>query len=198
MESLTYIISDQVDFSRLVSHRYPTNLFMSISWRAIPSAVRKQSVCSLGSDLADVCNSNWWNYTELLPLPVQALSCGYSRFYHQADTLPSQQLSPSDPLGCERTIPQLRDGHSIGALWLFPSIQLFFWHHSSLASYITHYVCGAFTCEVIYTLRCLCYRLVVFFMCELKGKCGLRDLTQLAVENAVVTHKAKLHTILLK
>lgn len=100
MESLTYIISDQVDFSRLVSHRYPTNLFMSISWRAIPSAVRKQSVCSLGSDLADVCNSNRWNYTELLPLPVQALSCGYSRFYHQADALPSQQLSPSDPLGC--------------------------------------------------------------------------------------------------
>ncbi len=107
MESLAYIIFDQVDFSRLVSHRYPTNLFMSISWRAIPTAVRKQSVCSLGSDLADVCNSNRWNYTGLLPLPVQTLSCGYSRFYHQADALPSQQLSPCDPLGSERTISWL-------------------------------------------------------------------------------------------
>lgn len=57
--SNSYMTSYQVDFSRLVSHRYPTNLFMSISLRA--AAVRKQSVCSLGSDLADVCNSNPWN-----------------------------------------------------------------------------------------------------------------------------------------
>lgn len=56
-----YMVSYQVDFSRLVSHRYPPNLFMSISWRVFPTAVRKQSVCSLGSDLADVCNSNRWN-----------------------------------------------------------------------------------------------------------------------------------------
>lgn len=74
--------------SRLVSHRYPTNLFTSTSQRAVPTAVRKQSVCSLGSDLADVCNSNRWNQTELLPLPVWALSCGHSRF------LPSSRRTP--------------------------------------------------------------------------------------------------------
>lgn len=56
-----FMICYQVAFSRLVSHRYPTNLFMSVSCRAIPAAVRKQSVCSLGTDLADVCNSNRWN-----------------------------------------------------------------------------------------------------------------------------------------
>lgn len=56
-----YMISYEVDFSRPVSHRYPANLFMSVSWHAIPTAVRKQSVCSLGSNLADICNSNWWS-----------------------------------------------------------------------------------------------------------------------------------------
>lgn len=39
-------------FSRQVSHRYPANLFTSLAWCAISSALRKQSVCSLGSDLA--------------------------------------------------------------------------------------------------------------------------------------------------
>lgn len=56
-----YMIFHQRGFSRQVSHTYPPNLFMSISVRAFPTAVRKQSVCSLGSDLADVCNSNQWN-----------------------------------------------------------------------------------------------------------------------------------------
>lgn len=105
-----YMICDRVDFSRPASHRYPTDPFMSISWRASPTAVRKQSVCSLGSDLADVCNSNRWNQTQLLPLPVQALSCGYSRFYHHADTLPSQQLSPCDP-------PPNSPGHESTVSW---------------------------------------------------------------------------------
>lgn len=39
-------------FSRQVSHRYPANLFTSLAWCAVSSALRKQSVCSLGSDLA--------------------------------------------------------------------------------------------------------------------------------------------------
>lgn len=95
---INYMISDQVDFSRLVSHRYRTNLFMSISWRAVPTAVRKQSVCSLGSYLADVCNSNPAELDRASPsASSSALSCGYSRFYHQADALPPQQFSPCDP-----------------------------------------------------------------------------------------------------
>lgn len=36
----------------------PTNRAMSVSWPTVPTAARKQSVCSLGSDLADDCNSN--------------------------------------------------------------------------------------------------------------------------------------------
>lgn len=95
--------------SRPVSHRYPTNLFTSTSQRAVPTAVRKQSVCSLGSDLADVCNSNRWNQTELLPLPVWALSCGYSRFLPSSRrTPPSQQRSPCvHPSSYEHTVSWL-------------------------------------------------------------------------------------------
>lgn len=84
---------------------------------------------------------------ELLPLPVQALSCGYSRFHHEADTLPSQQLSPRDPrLWTQRFMAPLM----VISGWLFdssPFVQLLFWHHPSLASYHHssqlwgHYMC---------------------------------------------------------
>lgn len=69
-------------FSRQVSHRCPANLVTFLAWCAISSAVRKQSVCSLGSDLADGGNSKRQISTDLLLLPEQRLSCGYSAFYH--------------------------------------------------------------------------------------------------------------------
>lgn len=39
----------------------PANLFMFISRPAVPTAARKQPVCSLGSHSLRVCNSNWRN-----------------------------------------------------------------------------------------------------------------------------------------
>lgn len=70
-------------------------------------------------------------------------------FNHQADALPLQQFSPCDPPDMCAPFHGSADGHFVGTHWLFPFIQLLFWHHLSLGSHHSSQLWGRYMCCIL-------------------------------------------------
>lgn len=84
-------------FSRQVSHRYPANLLTSPAWCAVSSALRKQSVCSLGSHLAaGVTVRGRFRQTSSF-CQSRAFHVAAACFSPEPTRFPSQRFSPRDP-----------------------------------------------------------------------------------------------------